>query len=173
MNPRLATLLAAPLLAAVAVAAPALLAELRVQPDQNHVVASRLIGTWEPDVGLGEHLGTKAGFERLEFVEDDSVLPAIPGEMAEALAEMRIWQAGVMIATRAGKTTRSPFVLVTHTGNTLVFTFRSTAGGELDDGEANLVTLVPARDGAHDLLFLGGDFNNEPFRAFQRIPQSR
>ena len=39
----------------------------------------------------------------------------------------------------------------------------------MGDAESFNLILAPAKDKANDLLFIGGDFNNEPFVAYQRI----
>jgi len=153
----------------VLLAAPALAPDLRVRPDPNHVVASRLAGAWEPDPELGERLGTKPWMERIEFAPDEGVLAQIPAEVGEYIAKERIWQAGTVRYLERGEERRGPYALVTLTGNTIAMLYRSRGGEGIDDGEGCIVTLVPARETAQDLLFVGGDFNNEPFRAYRRV----
>jgi hypothetical protein len=169
MNLRPLTWLAPLLLTAVALAAPTIVRELRVRPDKNQVVASRLAGAWEPDPALGERLGTKARMERLEFTPDESVLATIPAELAEKIAAERIYQAGTLRFVEKGEEKRMPYLLLVHGGNSSVVYFLSRNGQGLDDGESMLLTVVPARDTAADLLFAGGDFNNEPFTAYHRV----
>lgn len=156
-------------LACLLVLAAPLTPDLRVRPDPNHVVASRLAGAWEPDPELGERLGTKPWMERIEFAPDEGVLAQIPAELGEFIAKERIWQAGTVRYLERGQEHRGPYALVTHTGNTIAVLYRSRGGEGLDDAESCILTLVPARETAQDLLFLGGDFNNEPFRAYRRV----
>jgi hypothetical protein len=156
-------------LTAVALAAPTLVRELRVQPDKNQVVSSRLAGAWEPDPALGERLGTKAHMERLEFTPDESVLATIPAELTEKITADRIYQAGVLRFVEKGEERRMPYLLIVRGGNSMVCMYPSRGGQGLDDGESMLLTVVPARDTVADLLFLGGDFNNEPFKAYRRV----
>lgn len=156
-------------LAAVALAAPAIVRELRVVPDKNQVVASRLAGAWEPDPALGERLGKKAHMERLEFTPDESVLATIPAALTEKIAGERIYQAGVVRYAEKGEERRGPYLFLVHGGNSKVVFFLSRGGQGLDDGESMLLTVVPARETSADLLFTGGDFNNEPFTAYRRV----
>ena len=171
MNLRPLTWLVPFSLAAVALAAPAIVRELRVRPDKNQVVASRRAGAWVPDPALGERLGKKAHMERLEFTPDESVLATIPAELTEKIAEERIYQAGILRYVEKGEEHRGPYLFLVHGGNATVVLFLSRGGQGLDDGESMLVTVVPARDTTADLLFAGGDFNNEPFTAYRREPR--
>lgn len=150
-------------------AAPALAPDLRVRPDPNHVVASRLAGAWALDPELTERLGANPGMERIEFTPDEGVLAQIPAELTEPIAKERIWQAGTMRYVERGVEHREPYALITHTGNSIAVAYRSRGGEGLDDGESCILTLIPARETAQDLLFVGGDFNNEPFRAYRRV----
>ena len=156
-------------LACLLVLAAPLTLDLRVRPDPNHVVASRLAGAWGADPELCERLGTKPWMERIEFTPDEGVLAQIPAELSEFIARERIWQAGTVRYVERGQERRGPYALLTHTGNTVAHIFRARDGEALGDGEACILTLVPARERAADLLFLGGDFNNEPFRAYRRV----
>jgi hypothetical protein len=166
MLPRLARFGAFAL--SLALAAPALV-DLRVRPDPNQVCASRLAGAWELDTPLTERLGAMPMMERIEFTPDEGVLAQIPAELTEYIAKERIWQAGMVRYTERGEEHLGPYALITFTGNSMAVIYRSRDGGALDDGESCILTVVPARDTAQDLLFVGGDKNNEPFRAYHRV----
>ncbi len=144
--------------------------QARVQPSTNHVIAPRLAGVWEADVELRERLGASAWLERLEFVPDERVLATIPASLLEPLANERIYQAGTVTMVERGKTSSYAYLLVTYEGNPMVILPRSREGGALDDLESGLLNVVPGKSAAQDLLFLGGDFANKPFRAFHRAP---
>lgn len=146
--------------------------QARVQPSKNHVIAPRLAGVWEADRVLLERLGARAGLERLEFQPDERVLATIPAALLEPLANERIFQAGTLTMVEGGKASSYAYLLVTHEGNPMVVLARSRDGGALDDLESGLLSVVPGKGAAQDLLFLGGDFANEPFRAFHRAPAS-
>jgi len=143
-------------------------ARLRVEPTQENVVASRLAGTWVPDEALSERLGTRSK-SSFTFEADPAVAEKIPAQFAEALEGKRVYLAGIVTERRDDTVrARGPFLLVELAGNMQVVSFRERDGEPFGDAESGIVSLAPARAGANDLLFLGGDFNNEPFRAFRR-----
>ena len=61
-----------------------------------------------------------------------------------------------------------PFLLIAVHGNPHVLYFRERDGDPMGDGESFNLVLAPAREPASDLLFIGGDFNNQPFAAYDR-----
>ena len=65
------------------------------------------------------------------------------------------------------------FVLIEHRGNPHLVWFREAGGDPLGDAESFNVMLAPAKDTANDLLFIGGDFNNQPFSAYKRVKSQR
>lgn len=144
--------------------------QARVQPSKNHVIAPRLAGVWEADAELRARLGASEWLERLEFVVDERVLATIPATLLEYLGNERIYQAGTVTMVERGKASSYPYLLVTREGNPMVVVARSREGGALDDLESSLLNVVPGKGAAQDLLFLGGDFANEPFRPFHRAP---
>jgi len=144
--------------------------QARVQPSKNHVIAPRLAGVWEADAELRARLGASTAMERLEFQPDERVLATIPAQLLEPLENERIYQAGTLTMVEGGKTSSYPYLLVTHEGNPIVVLARARDGGALDDLESGLLNVVPGKSAAQDLLFLGGDFANEPFKAFHRAP---
>ena len=154
--------------------APALLAfaaadgPFRVEPEEGCVVASRLVGAWTPDAAVSGSLGTKPRFERITFTESADVAKRIPAKYEEFLGDRQIYLAGSLELRRGEEITRYPFILVDFSGNQNVLVFRERDGDPMGDGESFIVTLAPAKDGANDLLFMGGDFNNEPFKAYRR-----
>jgi hypothetical protein len=54
-----------------------------------------------------------------------------------------------------------PFILTEFNGNPCVVCFYK-------HGELLKLVIAPAKDKAKDLLFIGGERNNEPFCAFER-----
>ena len=149
----------------------AVVAAVQVTADKENVVASRLEGKWvvgrelnldltgRPDA-IGESVAN-----RVEFTSDKSVAAAIPDKYDSFLGKKTIYLAGMM--TLRGR--RHPFVLVSHRGNPHVVYFRERDGHPMGDAESFNVMLAPADDRKNDLLFIGGDFNNQPFAAFERV----
>ncbi len=155
----------APLLA---LASPLQDGTFRVEPDQQNVVASRLEGAWVPDAVVGERLGTEAHFARIEFESDPSIVARIPEKYSEFLAEKQLFQAGMMTMRRRDKLQKHAFLLIVHSGNPHVVFFRERDGDPFGDGESFNVALTPGKEKKNDLLFVGGDHNNQPFDAYRR-----
>lgn len=162
-----------------ALALPLVLDELTVEENLENVVASRLEGVWVLDAELTEHLGgkpVKDGSRTLTFRPDAGVAGDIPEAFAEFLEEP-IWLAGKL--ERSGDTKgvlrgdAMPFLLTTLNGNPHVIAFREAGGDPFGDAESFNLTLVPALLPGNDLLFIGGDFNNQPFDAFRRAQTER
>ncbi len=157
---------------ALVVFSAALSGALEVQPDKDNVVASRLEGKWRIHPALTKRLTGTAKLPRREspygyvsFDGDPSVAGKIPAKYDEFLAEKNIYMAGMM--NWGGKD--YPFILIQVKGNPHVVYFRERDGDPMGDAESFNVILAPARSGANDLLFIGGDFNNQPFSAYERI----
>jgi len=138
---------------------------LRVEPDKENVVASRLEGTWAPHAALNQRLwGRPGGKSVLSFKSDPAVAQNIPKKYESILSKKRIYMAGKMI--RNG--TEHPFLLIEMRGNPHIVYFREGNGDAMGNGESLNVMLAPARDTRDDLFFVGGDFNNQPFDAYAR-----
>ena len=141
-------------------------AGLEVKTEKENVVGSRLIGKWKTHASLSERLQGNAGREEtVVFVEDKTVAAKVPDRYTEALKQKPVYLAGIM--TRNGKA--HPFILTEYNGNPYVFYFREKNGDPMGDGESFNLVIAPAKDKGKDLLFIGGDFNNQPFCAFERV----
>jgi hypothetical protein len=153
----------------------ALNAEIKVEPDKENVVAGRLEGDWQLDAALSNRLSKNAkapaggaAISAISFTNDPAVAAKLPAKFEKSLAKKRVYMAGMM--TLKGKKPRQhPFILVEHRGNPHVVWFRERDGDPLGDAESFNVMLAAAEDQQDDLLFIGGDFNNQSFRAFTRV----
>lgn len=143
-------------------------AELKVAPDKDNVVASRLEGRWKVNAGISTRLGRNRG-GILEFNANHKVVAKIPQKYNEFLADRTIYMAGTMIRDE----TAHGFILIQHKGNPHVVYFRERDGDPFGDAESFNVMLAVAEDTANDLLFVGGDFNNQPFTAYERSPATQ
>jgi hypothetical protein len=152
---------------AVAVLACSLvaLAGVTVTPEKENVVAGRLIGKWKTHASLSERLrGNAVREETVEFSEDAAVATKVPEKYSEFLKAKQVYLAGIM--TRNQKT--YPFILTEYNGNPYLFYFREKNGNPMGDGESFTLVIAPAKEKKQDILFIGGDFNNQPFSAFER-----
>jgi hypothetical protein len=137
--------------------------DTRVIHDKENVVASRLSGTWILEKQLTRRLtGEEVEEIEIEFINDEPILAVIP--FPDLVRDTEIYLAGVM--NMGGMS--YPFVLITHHGNPHVVFFRDNEEGPMGDVESFTVMMAIAEDERNDLLFIGGDFNNQPFSAFFR-----
>ena len=147
----------------------ALAFELRVEPEENNVTADRLAGTWESDPELCKRLGVRSSETQIEFVVDDSFLSSVPEKFNEFLADKQIFEAGRMTWREDGTPKTYPYMLIEHAGNPHLLMLRARDGEPLGDAESCNLIVVPAKEHSKDVLFLGGDFDNQPFRPFKRV----
>ena len=141
------------------------IAGVTVKSEKENVVASRLIGKWKTHASLSERLrGNAVREDTVEFSEDSSVAAKVPEAYSEFLKGKQVYLAGIM--TRNEKT--YPFILTEYNGNPYLFYFREKDGNPMGDGESFNLVIAPAKEKKQDLLFIGGDFNNQPFSAFER-----
>jgi len=148
-----------------------------VQPDKENVVASRLAGRWGLEGDLTKRLTgqmpsrTALGMG-FEFVPDAAVAAKVPAKYAKFLKDKPIYLAGHMWRYRMSvREKKFPFILISHRGNPHVVYFRERGGDPMGDAESFNVMLAVAKDKGKDLLFVGGDFNNQPFSAYHRGPE--
>jgi len=142
---------------------------LHVEENPENVAASRMEGEWVTDAALTARLKGKAvedvREQRLVFRSDASVAGRVEGEILEFLADKPVYMAGTMTT----KGVDYPFLLIELFGNPHVLFFRERDGDPMGDTESFILMFAKARDPASDLLFTGGDFNNEPHQAFRRV----
>lgn len=137
---------------------------LQVKAEPQCVVANGLLGVWQSDTALAERLGRKARRTRLEFRDDATVLAKIPAPIAKKLAELPILLAGNMKQDE----TEHVFLLTVLSGNPTVVWFRERGGDPCGDAESCNVMFVRAETKHADLLFVGGDHDNQAFVAYAR-----
>ena len=133
-----------------------------VRSDKDNVTASRLAGEWVPDKTLADRFPLAR--EAVAFRVDASVAGRLPAKYDKFLADKQIFLSGIM---KRGEQ-EFPFVLISHAGNPHLLWFRERDGDPMGDSESNIVMLARGSEEKHDILFMGGDFNNEAFRAFRR-----
>lgn len=143
-------------------------AELTIEKDPENVVASRLEGNWTAEANLTKRLTgrERALASKLSFQSDPSVLTKVPEKHAEAFAErsLTIYMAGTM--KFADK--ECPFAVTSIHGNPHLLMWFPRNGDPFGNLESMNLMLTVAEKKQNDLLFTGGDFNNQPFSAYQR-----
>ncbi len=138
---------------------------------KENVVASRRLGTWEVDAGLTRRLRGHQETRDLTFTLDwslfpDSVFKRLSQELVKQ--DMRLTVYAMGLAKGLLKDQEVPFFLTTMDGTPRVYWFRPENGDPFGNGESFNVMLARGRERGNDLLFRGGDFNNQPFTAYKR-----
>ncbi len=142
---------------------------LEVKADKENVVASRLCGKWVTEPKLSQRL-TAVAVDRetpsgnIEFTSDAAVAGKVPEKYMKFLKDKLVY----LLVTVKLERKHYPFILIEHCGNPHVVWFRERDGEPMGDAESFNVMLAVAKNPADDLLFVGGDFNNAPFRALER-----
>ncbi len=140
--------------------------DFSVEPDPDNVVASRLVGEWVAHVGLSNRLWSsdkRASTDTLVFRSDPSVASQVPEQYGEFFGGKQVYQAGYMGSGEQ----EHPFLLITFHGNPHVVVFRERGGDPFGDAESFNLFIARARNESDDLLFVGGDFNNQPFKSYE------
>ncbi len=143
---------------------------IHVEPDENNVTQDRLEGVWVVDKELRERMGVKVEDYEIEFIVDSSFLKELPSKYDPFFAGKQVYEAGRMVRRRQGRPSSHPYLLTTLSGNPHLVWFRERDGDPLGDAESCNLIVAPAKERADDLLFIGGDFDNGPFKAFHRKP---
>ena len=162
------------LAAGAAVVLGAASAGLKVAPDPENVVASRLAGTWQTDANLWERLAggpVHIPLWSYRFEADESVAAKLPARYADFLKDKPIYLAGRISGGHLSAA--CPFVLTVLHGNPHVLYFREKDGDPMGDAESFNVMLARGAKPENDILFIGGDFNNQTFTAYRRGAEPR
>ena len=136
---------------------------LQVEPDKENVAGSRLEGRWEPDAELTARLGGRTS-GNVSFKSDITVAAKLPARYETFLSGKRLYLSGVMTLRES----EYPFILIENKGNPHLMYFRQRNGDPFGDAESFNMMLTAGRQIQDDLLFIGGDFNNQPFAAYRR-----
>ena len=129
--------------------------------------SSRLEGHWRVNGAISTRLGGNQG-DALEFRTEYKIVTKIPGKYEQFLAGRTIYMAGTM----KFREMEYPFILIEHKGNPHIVFFRERDGDPMGDAESMNVMLAVAEKTSKDLLFIGGDFNNQPFTAYERVEKT-
>lgn len=181
-----AVVLSLVLLASAAHSQQSSLVTVTVVAEPDNVVASELLGVWYPDKELTQRLSGRADnkafrAERITFRKSDEAQERIVAHLQSLLNKLTVrsntkpderevmkmlrtvYLAGEVVFHRDGKETAQDFALVTLRGNPCILYYDREG-----DMESTLVMLARDKVGDNDLLFIGGDFNNQSFAAWRR-----
>jgi hypothetical protein len=153
---------------------------VRLTPEKENVVASELLGEWTVDEGgissrLGgrsDHLGKCPIVFRSDGISERRMIGKLTSLAAElskdaAAAKNRPFAEAISAVFLAGEVefgeeTRDFALICVYGTPRLIFV------GSKGDWESENVMLARDNRGDNDLLFLGGDFNNQSFGAYHR-----
>ena len=143
--------------------------DLVLTAEQQNIVSGSLLGSWVLDKAMTKTLlgRTVDGERTLDVEAAPDILKQVPTKFRDfaQTKNLTIYLAGYL--TLDGKL-KAPFVLTSFHGNPYVFFWLERGGDPFGNSESFNVMLVKAKEQAHDRLYIGGDFSNEPFRAFTR-----
>ena len=152
---------------------PSFAAEIPSCRNQENIVASGLVGSWTLDVALSENLHGISGLGPAEstITDDDSVrkLFGLLGAMDKCS-----YLSGRMTLkwTDNGteKSLSSPFVVTESAGNPAIwYDERGYVGsGPIKELHRSFLMFAKGKTVDRDILFWGGDHNNQPLTAFVR-----
>ena len=132
---------------------------LKYTYDKENVVSSAIDGTWKHEKDDVTIL----------FEKDTTAIGLVPVKFHKDLANKTIYHAGFLTLSSKGKEMKVLFLLTTIHGNPHVVMFRDRNGSPYSDSESFNLFIAKAKNRVDDRLFIGGDFNNEPFRELVRI----
>jgi hypothetical protein len=140
--------------------------ELDLQNGEN-VVAARLEGTWTARADLNLRLwGRDLGNQEITVSIDRKAIPEDVLKKLAARGRHNLTAYAIGRIKVGGQ--EHPFLLTGLHGNPHVVWFRERGGDPFGDAESFNVMISPAKEPKHDLLLVGGDFNNQPFSAYGR-----
>ncbi len=128
--------------------------QLRVVPNDNHIVAKRMQGCWNLDVAASRKLDPdrQPVFRTLKFTADEAVLPKLAAYESR-LSGKELFSAGWVTLN---DTNTYPYVVTTQDGNPTVIWFEPRGDDATGAPQHRACWVAIARDTANDMLMLGG-----------------
>lgn len=146
-------------------------AELKLENDPENVVASRLEGSWQVSSQLAKRLSSdrRVFLQSVSFKSDPTMLSKVPEAHAAAISAKtgKVYLAGYITFNDK----ELPFLLTTLHGNPHIVLWMEQGGDRFGNIESMNIMLAVAEEKQNDLMFLGGDFNNQPFNAYERVKE--
>ena len=136
-------------------------------PEFKNLVGAHIAGTWTMQSEVTAMLAGPGGGQlgkSMTFKEDASVEKKLAGEAAEFIKKQGVFMSGIMTKSDGD----FPFVLTQVAGSPYVFWFRERKGNPMGDSESFFVSIAVGGSKEKDLLFIGGDNDNQAFSAYSR-----
>lgn len=146
-----------------------LVREVPFCPNTQNITAELLVGRWKPDLPLGERMQiSQSSYEKwfqvetFTFTNESGFAKVFPGVGKCA------YLAGLFsIRWKDGRTDRSPYILVQENGNPMIYfdeKFERDGGGvdRISDLHRGYKMVGKGGTRSGDILFVGGDHNNQP-----------
>ncbi len=129
--------------------------------DKENIVSSAMEGEW---------FSQQEGYTII-FKKDTTVLEQIPKKYYDFLKDKIIYSVGYITIKSETKiyTENKPYFLTVLSGNPHIVWFRERDGDPLGDSESFNTFIAIGEAPVDDLLYMGGDFNNQPFLRFTRV----
>merc|ERR1712055_709509 len=146
-------------------------AQCSLTPDSENVVGTQLAGDWQINVDLTTQLWpdylTWVGVTSVSFTDNPSIVDMLPEEDCGSWMNDlgQLFLAGEMTFTMEQETVSFPYVLASSSGNPHLVYWTQ----QMTDVESFNLMIARAEDKNKDMLFIGGDFNNQPFTAWTRM----
>merc|ERR1712098_335070 len=141
-----------------------------LEPDGENVVSTQLEGHWVENIELNQILTNGASLvKEFKFYKNESIAHLIPEEECMELSGRHIYMIGqcTTIYDDGRSDLLLPFVLTSVSGNPRLEYYYFYDDASYNDESFNLM-MARAADSSNDILFVGGDFNNQEFYAFKR-----
>ena len=146
-------------------------AQCTLNPDSENVVGTQLAGDWKINADLTAQLWpdylTWVKVTAVSFTDNPSIVDMLPEEDCGSWMNDfgQLFMAGEMTFTMDEETLTFPYVLCSSRGNPHLVYWTD----QMTDAESFNLMIARAEDRNMDLLFIGGDFNNQPFSAWTRM----
>ena len=148
-------------------------AQCTLSPDSENVVSTQLAGDWIINLDLTnqlclDYMGWVEG-SWVSFTNNPGIVESLPEEDCSSwMNDFQLFMSGEMSFTFGNSTEEEaisyPFVLSSLSGNPHLIYWED----EMTDTESFNLMVARADDRNKDMLFIGGDFNNQAFTAWNR-----
>lgn len=132
---------------------------------KENVVATHLVGTWAFDKkGAKSLTKNTTSLMELKVEMDSSIVENIPYKFNEFLDGKTVYLAGKITLNKES----FPFILIELSGNPHLVYFKEKNGKQMENLESFNLFVAAGDTPKMDILFIGGDFNNQAFFPFKR-----